>query len=160
MDTDNRSRAIWSRLGGQLGVGLCLVGFILVFLGWNGAASVDRITSQFPYLISGGIAGLCFIVLGVGMIIVQNQRADRAALQTTLNEVREALERAGVAAPAGGQRATLEKPLPRPEALAGARSPEGERPIVAAEPEPVEPTPPAPKKKAPAKRTAKRAAGS
>ena len=59
-------KAIWSRLGGQLGVGLCALGFLLVFLGWNGAASVDRIQSQFPYLISGGIAGLCFVCSASG----------------------------------------------------------------------------------------------
>ncbi len=72
--------------------------------GWNGAASVDRIPSQFPYLISGGVAGLCFVVLGVGMLVVQNQRADRAALQATLRELQEALERAGLAEGTGEKR--------------------------------------------------------
>ncbi|MBA2281093.1 MAG: hypothetical protein H0W25_07640, partial [Acidimicrobiia bacterium] len=47
-----------SRLGGQLGVGLCVAGFLLVFLGWNGAASRNAVPAQFPYLLSGGIAGL------------------------------------------------------------------------------------------------------
>jgi hypothetical protein len=182
MDTDNRSRAIWSRLGGQLGVGLCLLGFLLVFLGWNGAASVDRIPAQFPYLLSGGVAGLCFVVLGVGMIVVQNQRADRAALQATIREVHDALERAGLAEGTRGQRPAFQRPGPRPEALAGARTPDEERPIVAdpagqeepsgddtrEAPIPAQAVEAAPKrarkradkKKAPAKRTAKRAAGS
>ena len=118
MDTDTGpskpSRAIWSRLGGQLGVGLCALGFLLVFLGWNGAASVDRIPSQFPYLISGGVAGLCFVVLGVGMIVVQNQRADRAALQATLRELQASLERAGMAEGTDGGRKPFAKPGPRP----------------------------------------------
>ena len=163
MDSDNRSRAIWSRLGGQLGVGLCLVGFLLVFLGWNGAASVDRVTSQFPYLLSGGVAGLCFVVLGVGMIVVQNQRADRAALQATLREVQEALERAGVAEGAVGRRTTFRPPGPRPEALAGARSPREEQPAgetsdAAPEDEPTAEVPARPikataKKAAPARRS-------
>jgi len=108
------TRAIWSRLGGQLGVGLCAVGFILVFLGWNGAASVDRLPSQFPYLLSGGIAGLCFVVVGVGMLVVQNQRADRAALQASLRELRDALAQAGVAQPDGEARKPFAKPEPRP----------------------------------------------
>lgn len=107
-------KVIWSRLGGQLGVGLCALGFLLVFLGWNGAASVDRIPSQFPYLISGGVAGLCFVVVGVGMLVVQNQRADRAALQSTLRELQESLERAGLAQGTGEQRKTFAKPGPRP----------------------------------------------
>jgi len=109
-------RALWSRLGGQLGVGLCALGFLLVFLGWNGAASVDRIPSQFPYLISGGVAGLCCVVLGVGMLVVQNQRADRAALQATLRELQESLERAGLAQGNGAQRKAFVKPGPRPDA--------------------------------------------
>ena len=96
-----------SRLGGQLGVGLCVVGLVLVFLGWNGAASRDRVPAQFPYLISGGIAGLCLVVIGVGMLIVQNQRADRAALQTSIDRLREAVERSGGAAVAGNGHATV-----------------------------------------------------
>lgn len=109
-----KAKLIWSRMGGQLGVGLCAFGFLLVFLGWNGAASVDRVPSQFPYLISGGVAGLCFVVLGVGMLVVQNQRADRAALQATLRELQEALERAGLAQGTGDERKPFAKPGPRP----------------------------------------------
>lgn len=108
------AKVVWSRLGGQLGVGLCAIGFLLVFLGWNGAASVDRVPSQFPYLLSGGVAGLCFVVLGVGMLVVQNQRVDRAALQSTLRELQEALERAGLAEGTGEARRPFAKPLPRP----------------------------------------------
>jgi hypothetical protein len=112
-ETSKPTHAIWSRLGGQLGVGLCALGFLLVFLGWNGAASVDRIPSQFPYLISGGVAGLCFVVLGVGMIVVQNQRADRAALQVTLRELQASLERAGLAEGNGAAQKAFAKPGPR-----------------------------------------------
>ena len=84
-------KQFWSDLGGKLGVGLIGAGFLLVFMGWNGAASVDRVPAQFPYLISGGIGGLSLVVLGVGILIVQNQRADRAQLQATLDELRRAL---------------------------------------------------------------------
>jgi hypothetical protein len=108
-----KPKLVWSRLGGQLGVGLCALGFLLVFLGWNGAASVDRIPSQFPYLLSGGVAGLCFVILGVGMLVVQNQRADRAALQATLRELQESLERAGLAQGAGERRKPFARPAPR-----------------------------------------------
>jgi hypothetical protein len=108
------AKAIWSRLGGQLGVGLCAVGFLLVFLGWNGAASLDRLPSQFPYLISGGVAGLCFVIVGVGMIVVQNQRADRAALQATLLQLQESLARAGLAADTADRPVEFQRPGPRP----------------------------------------------
>lgn len=84
-------KQFWSDLGGKLGVGLCGAGLLLVFLGWNGAASVDRVEAQFPYLISGGLAGLALVVIGVGLIVVQNQRADRAELQATLRELKAVL---------------------------------------------------------------------
>ena len=93
------------RLGGQLGVGLTLAGFLVIFLGWNGAGSHDYLPGQFPYLISGGIAGLAVVVLGAAMIVVQNQRADRARLEAVLERIAAAVERQGTAgagtAPAG-----------------------------------------------------------
>jgi uncharacterized membrane protein len=90
----------WSQLGGQLGVGLGLLGFVLLFLGWNGAASYDRVPAQFPYLISGGLAGLALVVFGAALVIVQNARADRAALQQTVAELRVAVEKMAAAASA------------------------------------------------------------
>lgn len=90
----------WSQLGGQMGIALGLVGLFLVFLGWNGAASYDRVPAQFPYLISGGIAGLSLVVLGAAMIIVQNARKDSAALQHAVAELRGAVEK--LAAGGGG----------------------------------------------------------
>ncbi len=112
-------KQIWNDLGSKLGTGLCGAGVLLVFLGWNGAASVDRIEAQFPYLISGGIAGLSLIVMGIGLIVVQNQRADRAELQKTLRELQSALlgedpADAGYEPPA---------PRPTPEVYAAALTP-------------------------------------
>ena len=54
-----------SKLGNQLGALFCLAGFVLIWVGWNGAASYDTSIRQFPYLISGGIAGLCLVQVGV-----------------------------------------------------------------------------------------------
>lgn len=81
------------RLGGQLGVLLCLVGFLVIFFGWNGAASNNFLPAQFPYLLSGGVAGLAIVVIGAAMIIVQNQRADRARLEAVLEKLAAAAER-------------------------------------------------------------------
>jgi hypothetical protein len=92
------------RLGGQLGILLCLLGFLVIFFGWNGAASQDYVPAQFPYLISGGAAGLGVVVIGAAMVIVQNQRADRARIEAVLERLAAAAERqgAGSGAPAGG----------------------------------------------------------
>jgi len=87
------------KLGGMLGIAYCLAGVALVFLGWNGAASYDSISAQFPYLISGGLAGLSLVVIGAALMLAQRQREDRTALQGTIDELRAAVERMGAAAP-------------------------------------------------------------
>jgi hypothetical protein len=83
----------WGRLASQLGVAYWVAGLVLVFLGWNGAASWNSVAAQMPYLISGGLAGLCLVVIGAAVVIVQNARADRTALQSTLLELQQALSR-------------------------------------------------------------------
>lgn len=94
-----------TKLGHQLGLLFCLGGLVLVWVGWNGAASYDESIRQFPYLISGGIAGLCLVNIGVGLWIVQSQRAERSRLEenlTALGRVLETLvEVTGLAAGAG-----------------------------------------------------------
>ena len=101
-------KQIWNDLGSKLGTGLCGAGVLLVFLGWNGAASVDRVEAQFPYLLSGGIAGLSLVVIGIGLIVVQNQRSDRALLQQTLRELEAAVRGEDPA------ETDFEPPAPRP----------------------------------------------
>jgi hypothetical protein len=83
----------WGKLGGQLGIGYILVGLALIFLGWNGAASYDRVESQMPYLISGGLGGIALVILGAGLLVVQTQRAGRAALEAEIDDLREAVDR-------------------------------------------------------------------
>ena len=87
----------WDKLGGLLGILYCLVGALLIFLGWNGAASYDRVSAQIPYVVSGGIAGLALVVLGSALLVAQSHRGDRAALQATLEDLREALGRVAAA---------------------------------------------------------------
>ena len=84
----------WDKLGGQLGVGVTILGFIFIFMGWNGAASLDRVPSQFPYLISGGVAGICLVIVGSALMLIQNQREERAYLESRLSELQAAIERA------------------------------------------------------------------
>jgi hypothetical protein len=98
------------RFGAKLGVVLALAGFVLIFLGWNGAASVDRLTAQFPYLISGGLGGLGLVVLGAILIAVDARRDDEKRLETMLTEVRDALQRL---APPPEEDAELEGAGPR-----------------------------------------------
>jgi hypothetical protein len=81
-----------TKVGHQLGLLFCLGGLVLVWVGWNGAASYDISTRQFPFLISGGIAGLCLVQMGVGLWIVQSQRAERRQLEENLAGLNRVLE--------------------------------------------------------------------
>jgi hypothetical protein len=92
----------FGRLGGQLGVLLCLVGFGVIFFGWNGAASKNVVMAQFPYLISGGIAGLAIVVIGAAMLVVQSAREDRARLEATMQRLLTAVESGGAGGLGGG----------------------------------------------------------
>lgn len=93
------------KLGGQLGVGLCLLGFLVLFFGWNGAASHDYVPAQFPFLISGGAVGLGIVVVGAALVVVQNQRADRARIEAVLERLAGAVERQWAGSSANGSAA-------------------------------------------------------
>ncbi len=111
-------RGILGKLGARLGLLLCLAGFVLIFLGWNGAASYDRITSQFPYLISGGLGGAALVVVGAALMVVQGLRSERVVLEDRLEELKLTLERV---AASGWQVEAL------PKAVLGAGQPEEEK---------------------------------
>ena len=83
---------------GQLGGGLSLVfvgiGLLIVGIGYNGAAGNLDLRAQFPYLLSGGILGLCFVVFGTGLMINHSAREDRQRLETVLLQLLDATEAA------------------------------------------------------------------
>jgi hypothetical protein len=92
----------WNTLGGKLGIAFCIAGLAVIWAGWNGAASYNDIRKQFPYLISGGLGGLALVVIGVGLMVIQSQRADRVQLESNLVELRNILERMGGAPTTNG----------------------------------------------------------
>ena len=111
----------WDRFGAQLGVLFCLAGAVVMWAGYNGAASYDDVPSQFPYLISGGIAGLSLVVIGVGLFVTQTSRAERVTLESHLDELRQAVERLNIGAAATS--AAPAAPLaPDPVVVAGKSS--------------------------------------
>ncbi|MDQ1374382.1 MAG: hypothetical protein QOJ09_1720 [Actinomycetota bacterium] len=93
-------KQMWARLGGQLGLGCAALGLLFIALAWNGAASVDFVQGQVPYLLSGGAIGLALVVLGAALVIVQNSRRDRALLEAQLQELNRSIGR--LAAALGG----------------------------------------------------------
>lgn len=105
-DRGNRIGAFVGQLGGKLGVAVSIIGFIVIFLGWNGAASFNDLRQQFPYLISGGIAGLALVALGAALLVIEAARAERAELQSSIEDLRRAIESLGAASGNGHGAAT------------------------------------------------------
>ena len=85
----------WAMFGGRLGILYVVAGFVLIFLGWNGAASHNRDFEQIPYIISGGLGGLGLVVLGSALIIAHSLRTDRVELRGSIDDLRAAIEKAG-----------------------------------------------------------------
>ena len=71
------------------------LGVLALFLAWNGAAGVDHVEGQIPYLISGGLLGLALVGVGLTVVNVQSRRQDNADLLAKLEDLAEALQRSG-----------------------------------------------------------------
>ncbi|MGH9135634.1 MAG: hypothetical protein ACRD0G_01135 [Acidimicrobiales bacterium] len=78
-----------------IGVGLVVIGFVVIFLGWNGAAGLDFVEGQLPYLISGGLTGLGLIGAGLVVVLVQAQRRESRAVAARLDDIAEQLRALG-----------------------------------------------------------------
>jgi hypothetical protein len=55
-------------------------GFAGIGVGWNEMARVTCVDCQLPYLLSAGAGGLGAIVLGVGLLVIAQIRAERMRL--------------------------------------------------------------------------------
>jgi hypothetical protein len=95
-------RRTWGKLGGQLGLFCVGLGLLLIGLAWNGAAGLDFVSGQIPYLLSGGALGLALIVLGGVLVVVQSNRRDRVLLEAQLRELNTAITRLASAVGGGG----------------------------------------------------------
>lgn len=70
-----------------VGLALTGLGFLVIGLAWDGAAELDYVQGQFPYLISGGLTGLGLIMLGVVLLVIQTMRRDAAKRASQIQEL-------------------------------------------------------------------------
>lgn len=80
----------FGKLGGKAGLALAAIGLLAIAFGWNGAAGQTSTLFQLPYILSGGLIGIAFVILGAAMLIVQSNREDRALLEAKLDLLAEA----------------------------------------------------------------------
>ncbi len=96
-------RAVWAslwvdvdrrvRLGRILGLTFVTVGFVLIFLAWNGSASKNVIMAQFPYVLSGGVMGLALVCTGSLLLLLSTVRAERQIMSDKFDEIVQLLGR-------------------------------------------------------------------
>jgi hypothetical protein len=90
------------RFGRILGLFFCVAGFVTIGFGWNGSAKTALVDMQFPYLISGGAGGVALVLLGVGLLVMAQVRAERTKLVEELRKVGSTVARAIAATSAAG----------------------------------------------------------
>lgn len=85
--------------GTWIGVVLVAAGFAAIFYTWGKVAGLLNVAQQLPYLVSGGLAGLALIIIGVTVIDVAVRRQDSyerrqqlSQMTRTLAELRELFE--------------------------------------------------------------------
>jgi hypothetical protein len=88
-----------------LSTGLILGGFLLIVLAWNGAASTRYVDAQIPFLVSGGLTGIGFVICGCALGIIHELRKAAALLAGRLDAM-------GVSANADSASAPLTDTLP------------------------------------------------
>lgn len=84
---------MFQRLGTTvlIALGFILVGFIAIGLAWNGAAGVDYVQGQVPYLISGGVLGLALIGIGGVIVLFEAGRRVTQRLDERLDRLAEVI---------------------------------------------------------------------
>ena len=96
-------RAVWQSLwvdvdrrvhvGRILGLVFVTAGFVVIGKAWDGAASINFTTGQFPYLLSGGFMGLGLIVTGCTLLLLATVRGEREVMSQKFDEVVKLLGR-------------------------------------------------------------------
>ena len=76
--------------------GLVVAGFVMLGLGWRGAAATVYVPLQLPWVVSGSLAGLALVGMGLGAWSIHLGRredaAHRHAVETLVRDAAELAE--------------------------------------------------------------------
>lgn len=79
---EGRPQASEPEAGGRLLLGwiLIVVGAVMIFGGWLGVSANPQVAVQLSYLVSGGVGGLFAGIVGIGLLVSDDIRKDRARI--------------------------------------------------------------------------------
>lgn len=69
------------------GVILLVIGGVLITLGWDGAADLDYVQGQFPYLLSASVPGIALVIIGMSVLVLAVVRRDAAEREAQLERL-------------------------------------------------------------------------
>src|SRR5687768_9344734 len=95
-----------ARLAVYGGVTMVAIGFLILYLGYNGAATHTRDIEQIPYMVSGGFGGIALMLLGSVMVMSNALLKGQAMLRRELSALRESMHELSVAVVRGAPAAT------------------------------------------------------
>lgn len=81
-----------ARLALYIGGALIAIGLVVLYLGYNGAATNALPQAQTPYIISGGLLGVALMVIGAVTIALYVLLQVQADFRTELSALRESME--------------------------------------------------------------------
>ncbi|GAA0636032.1 hypothetical protein GCM10009547_45310 [Sporichthya brevicatena] len=96
------ARTQWDR---SLAIGALIVGLISLLIGWIGVSSTPYVSKQLPYIVSGGLLGVCLVGAAAAIWIsadLRDEWRELRGLRLMLREEFESprLENGFIAAPA------------------------------------------------------------
>lgn len=74
-----------------VGIAVAAAGFVVIMITWGKVGALTVVPFQMPYLLSGGLVGLCLVMTGLTLISVNAKRQDASARERQLGQVREVL---------------------------------------------------------------------
>ena len=80
------ARLQWDRTAA---VGLTVLGFVVLLIGWVGTSGTEYIAEQIPYLVSGGLFGIAFLTAGAVLWLSADMRDEWRALVDQAEVIRE-----------------------------------------------------------------------
>ncbi|MCW2599522.1 MAG: hypothetical protein JWM02_1351 [Frankiales bacterium] len=86
------------RFGGKAGLALVALGLVTISVAYNAVASQTALLAQMPYVVSGGLVGVCLVIVGAAVLVVHSAREDRSLLEVKLEQLIDAVLTAGAGA--------------------------------------------------------------